>query len=87
VASRFSKEKNAWTYFARDDDTLVLVTGEKANSLLLEEAAVKLPLILEPVAFRVQKSHVGLFVVPRDSLADRDLVRIFGRLWRESESK
>ncbi|KAK5734606.1 hypothetical protein LTR17_008827 [Elasticomyces elasticus] len=51
--------RNAWRYYARKDDTIVLSTGEKANSLLLEGVAREDALVAEAVVFGTHKPHVG----------------------------
>ena len=55
--------KNAWRYYARKDDTIVLVNGEKANPLLFEGLARESSLVDEAIVFGSQKPHLGLFVV------------------------
>ncbi|WPG97699.1 acetyl-CoA synthetase-like protein [Acrodontium crateriforme] len=67
-------KKNAWRYYARRDDTIVLVNGEKTNPLLLEGAARQSPLVAEAIAFGAQRSQVGLFVLPAHSGATREQI-------------
>ncbi|KAJ5107632.1 hypothetical protein N7456_004307 [Penicillium angulare] len=57
---------NAWRYYARLDDTLVLENGEKANPLTIEGVARKNPNVGEAIAFGSGKSRLGLFVVPSE---------------------
>ncbi|KAJ5664684.1 hypothetical protein N7462_011497 [Penicillium macrosclerotiorum] len=57
---------NAWRYYARLDDTLVLENGEKANPLVIEGVARKNPNVGEAIAFGSTKPRVGLFLIPSD---------------------
>ncbi|KAE8148866.1 hypothetical protein BDV25DRAFT_141355 [Aspergillus avenaceus] len=54
---------NAWRYYARLDDTLVLENGEKANPLVIEGVARTHPDIGEAIAFGANKDRLGLFLV------------------------
>lgn len=57
---------NAWRYYARLDDTLVLENGEKANPLAIEGVARKNPNVAEAIAFGSTKPRIGLFIIPSD---------------------
>ncbi|KAJ5156597.1 hypothetical protein N7492_009400 [Penicillium capsulatum] len=61
---RHPSTPNAWKYYARLDDTLVLENGEKANPLTIEGVARKNPNVDEAIAFGATKPRVGLFVIP-----------------------
>ncbi|OGM48883.1 NRPS-like enzyme [Aspergillus bombycis] len=54
---------NAWRYYARLDDTLVLENGEKANPLIIEGVARNHPDVGEAIAFGANKDRLGLFLV------------------------
>ncbi|KAK6437711.1 putative NRPS-like protein biosynthetic cluster [Oleoguttula sp. CCFEE 5521] len=58
---------NAWRYYARLDDTLVLENGEKANPLELEGIAKDNLNVAEAVAFGANKPRLGLFLIPSES--------------------
>lgn len=58
--------ENAWRYYARLDDTLVLENGEKANPLVIEGVARKNPNVAEAIAFGSTKPRIGLFIIPSD---------------------
>ncbi|PWY88879.1 acetyl-CoA synthetase-like protein [Aspergillus sclerotioniger CBS 115572] len=58
---------NAWRYYARLDDTLVLENGEKANPLVIEGVARNDPNVAEAIAFGANKPRLGLFLVPATS--------------------
>ncbi|RAK95922.1 NRPS-like enzyme [Aspergillus ibericus CBS 121593] len=55
---------NAWRYYARLDDTLVLENGEKANPLIIEGVARNDPNVAEAIAFGANKPRLGLFLIP-----------------------
>lgn len=76
-------EKNWWRYYARKDDTIVLVNGEKANPLLLEGAARESPLVAEAVVFGAMKPHLGLFVLPTELSSTGD--EIVEAMWPRIE--
>ncbi|EXJ82474.1 hypothetical protein A1O3_06287 [Capronia epimyces CBS 606.96] len=68
---------NAWRYYARSDDTLVLENGEKANPLVIEGVARKNANVAEAVAFGSTKPRVGLFVIPSEKCrfeTDQELI-------------
>ncbi|CAG8107562.1 unnamed protein product [Penicillium olsonii] len=58
---------NAWRYYARQDDTLVLENGEKANPLVIEGVARNNSNVAEAIAFGANKPRLGMFVVASDS--------------------
>ncbi|KAF2101646.1 NRPS-like enzyme [Rhizodiscina lignyota] len=57
-------KENAWRYYARKDDTLVLENGEKANPLLVEGVARENANVSEAIAFGANKPRIGLFLIP-----------------------
>jgi thioester reductase-like protein len=67
---------NAWRYYARLDDTLVLENGEKANPLVIEGVARNNSNVSEAITFGAGKARLGIFVVPAESFqgTDEDLV-------------
>ena len=76
-------EKDAWRYYARKDDTIVLVNGEKANPLLLEGVAKENARVAEAVVFGAQKPHIGMFVLPaRPNDSEEDVVNA---IWPDIE--
>lgn len=58
--------KNAWRYYARKDDTIVLSNGEKANPNNFEDAARESPMVDDAIAFGSQKPHLGMFIIATD---------------------
>ena len=61
--------KNAWRYYARKDDTIVLSNGEKANPLLLEGAAKQSHLVSEAVVCGAQRLHLVMLLARAESVA------------------
>lgn len=55
---------NAWRYYARLDDTLVLENGEKANPLIAEGVIRQSQYVAEAVVFGANKPRLGAFVIP-----------------------
>ncbi|KAI9369802.1 hypothetical protein BJX61DRAFT_545228 [Aspergillus egyptiacus] len=60
-------KENAWRYYARLDDTLVLENGEKANPLSIEGVCRNHPNIAEAIAFGSNRPRLGLFLIRADS--------------------
>lgn len=67
---------NAWRYYARLDDTLVLENGEKANPLVAEGVIRQSQFVAEAVVFGANKPQLGAFVIPSAAanLADEVLL-------------
>ncbi|KAL2861787.1 hypothetical protein BJX68DRAFT_251638 [Aspergillus pseudodeflectus] len=63
-------KKNAWRYYARLDDTLVLENGEKANPLVIEGVARNHPNVAEAIAFGANRSRLGLFLIRVEGRTD-----------------
>jgi len=55
---------NAWRYYARQDDTLVLDNGEKANPLTREGVTRENRNVAEAIVFGANKPRLGLFIIP-----------------------
>lgn len=55
---------NAWRYYARLDDTLVLENGEKANPLIAEGVIRQSQHVAEAVVFGANRPRLGAFVIP-----------------------
>jgi len=70
---------DAWRYYARLDDTLVLVNGEKVNPLLVEGVARENRLVQDAVAFGSGKAKVGIFIIP--STADLSNETVVEAVW------
>ncbi|KAL3473586.1 hypothetical protein BJX99DRAFT_272275 [Aspergillus californicus] len=64
-------KENAWRYYARLDDTLVLENGEKANPLVIEGVARNHPNVAEAIAFGANRPRLGLFLVRAEGFTDQ----------------
>ncbi|GES62865.1 NRPS-like enzyme [Aspergillus terreus] len=68
---------NAWRYYARLDDTLVLENGEKANPLVIEGVARNHSIIGEAIAFGANRPRLGLFLIRAEgctSMSDEEVI-------------
>ncbi|KAL4899742.1 hypothetical protein BDW74DRAFT_188917 [Aspergillus multicolor] len=65
-------KENAWRYYARLDDTLVLENGEKANPLVIEGVARNHANIGEAIAFGSNRSRLGLFLIRAEGCTETD---------------
>lgn len=72
---------NAWRYYARLDDTLVLENGEKVNPLLIEDVARDNPNVTDVVAFGANKSYVGVFLVPAKTSTVKSDEELVDLIW------
>ncbi|KAL4744008.1 hypothetical protein BDV11DRAFT_210719 [Aspergillus similis] len=63
-------KENAWRYYARLDDTLVLENGEKANPLVIEGIARNHPNVGEAIAFGSNRPRLGLFLIRAEGRTD-----------------
>jgi long-subunit acyl-CoA synthetase (AMP-forming) len=77
---------NAWRYYARLDDTLVLENGEKANPLIIEGVARNHPDEGEAIAFGANKDRLGLFVIRRANSATKTDEEIIDAVFQASRS-
>ncbi|KAL4922531.1 hypothetical protein BDW62DRAFT_217337 [Aspergillus aurantiobrunneus] len=70
-------KENAWRYYARLDDTLVLENGEKANPLVIEGVARNHSNVGEAIAFGSNRPRLGLFLIRaegRKGERDEDII-------------
>lgn len=72
---------NAWRYYARLDDTLVLENGEKANPLLVEGVARENRNVAEAVAFGANKPRLGLFLIPAETTRFTSDMQLIDAVW------
>lgn len=72
----------AWKYIARQDDTIVLVNGEKFNPVVTEGKIRSSKLITEAVVFGAQQPYLGVLVVPSPAAAlDKSPAEILDLVW------
>ena len=76
---------NAWRYYARKDDTIVLVNGEKANPLHVEGVAREDFRVAEAIVFGSNRPRLGMFLVSSRAagkLSEEDLINV---VWPDIE--
>lgn len=66
---RHPTQEGLWKFCARKDDIVVLVNGEKADPIPLEEAVTASPNVKAAVAFGAGRDTLGLIVVRSDRAA------------------
>ncbi|KAL7916733.1 acetyl-CoA synthetase-like protein [Trichoderma velutinum] len=77
-------EKFPETDFAavgRDDDVVVLATGEKVNPLLLETALTESGLVKSAIAFGENQFEIGVIVEPTTAIADDQKEDFKKKIW------
>lgn len=62
--TRHPSNPNAWKYYARLDDTIVLVNGEKANPISMEQSVRENSNVTEAVVFGSGRPRLGMVVIP-----------------------
>lgn len=68
----------SYKYYARLDDTIVLVNGEKVNPLVMEGCVRQHDEVSEAVIFGSGKASIGLIVIRSDeasNIPDKDIIR------------
>ncbi|KAK7614076.1 hypothetical protein JOL62DRAFT_356142 [Phyllosticta paracitricarpa] len=70
---RHPTDPSKWKFVARQDDIIVLVNGEKADPIPLEDAVRKHPNVKAAVVFGAQKDSLGMIVIPSERAAKLDL--------------
>ena len=75
---------DAWKYSARLDDTIILMNGEKAVPIALEQAVRALPQVREGIVFGSGRSRLGMLVVPM-SLGDHVIEAIWPTVGNENK--
>ena len=70
---------DAWRYYARLDDTIILMNGEKANPLLMEGVARENRQVAEAIMFGSNKPNVGMFIIPATS--DLEASKVLDDVW------
>ncbi|KAI9726711.1 MAG: putative NRPS-like protein biosynthetic cluster [Cirrosporium novae-zelandiae] len=75
----------AYKYYARLDDTIVLVNGEKAIPLQMEGAIRNNGLVAEAVVFGSGKASLGLMLIPSQDAEGLSKVEILNAVWPSVE--
>ena len=75
------KPETEFQCIGRNDDIIVLVTGEKANPRLLESMLFDSPIITTAVAFGDGQFELGVIIQPSSSLAAADVELFKDSIW------
>lgn len=71
----------AYKYYARLDDTIVLVNGEKVNPLDMEGRVRQHDAVSEAIVFGVGKARIGLVVIRSVAAADKSDGEVLDGIW------
>lgn len=71
----------AYKYYARLDDTIVLVNGEKVNPLAMEGTIRQDTVVSEAVVFGAGKASIGLIIIPSEEAFGLSTDQIIDRIW------
>jgi hypothetical protein len=71
---------NAWKYYARLDDTIVLLNGEKANPTATEQAIRENSNVTEAIMFGNGKPQLGMMIIPSPATKGLSSQEILHRL-------
>lgn len=71
----------AYKYYARLDDTIVLVNGEKVNPLAMEGTIRQDEAVSEAVVFGAGKACIGLMIIPSEAASGLSSGQIVDRIW------
>lgn len=71
----------AWKYIARQDDTIVLVNGEKFNPVVTEGKIRSSKLVTEAVVFGAQQPYLGVLIVPSPATASLGPAQVLEAVW------
>ena len=77
----------AWKYTGRLDDTIVLMNGEKAIPIAMEQAVRQNKLVREAVVFGTAKSQLGMMLVASESSAQMSPKQVVEGLWSTIEAE
>ena len=73
--------KGAWKYSSRLDDTIVLVNGEKAIPIPVEQAVRQSNLVRESLVFGAGKPQLGMIVIASEVAANRSSDELIAGIW------
>lgn len=75
----------AYKYYARLDDTIILVNGEKVIPLALEGSVRQDPAVAEVLVFGAQRAHIGMIVVLSEDGAALSKEEVIEKIWPRVE--
>jgi carbohydrate kinase (thermoresistant glucokinase family) len=73
--------KGAWKYNSRLDDTIVLVNGEKAIPIPMEQAVRQNQLVREALIFGAGKPQLGMIIIASEATADMTSEELITGIW------
>lgn len=73
--------KGAWKYSSRLDDTIVLVNGEKAIPIPVEQAVRQSNLVRESLVFGAGKPQLGMIVITSEAAANISSDELIAGIW------
>ncbi|KAL2415810.1 Non-canonical non-ribosomal peptide synthetase ascB [Exophiala dermatitidis] len=77
----------AWKYCGRLDDTIVLMNGEKAIPIAMEQALRHNKLVQEAVMFGAGKDQLGMIIIASELAADMSPEDLLDALWPTIEAE
>ena len=78
-------DMEAYKYYARLDDTIVLVNGEKVIPLALEGSVRQDPAVAEVLVFGAQKASIGMIVILTEAGAALSKDELIEQIWPRVE--
>ncbi|KAH7054362.1 hypothetical protein B0J12DRAFT_570374 [Macrophomina phaseolina] len=84
--ARHPTDPRKWKFVRRKDDTIVLVNGEKANPVPLEDAVKQHPDVQIAVGFGAQRAFLGMIVIPGPEAKDVPKHELVARIWPRLEA-
>lgn len=81
---RHPVDEEKWRFVGRQDDTIVLVNGEKANAVPFELAVKKNKYVKTAVAFGDQRDSMGMIVIPETKGSSSE--QVLESIWPEVEA-
>ena len=73
--------KGAWKYSSRLDDTIVLVNGEKAIPIPMEQAIRQSKVVRESLVFGAGKPQLGMIVIASEAAANMSSDEVIAAVW------
>ncbi|TGO13434.1 hypothetical protein BPAE_0739g00020 [Botrytis paeoniae] len=71
----------AWKYYARSDDTIVLLNGEKAVPTMIEQAVRQHRSVQEVVIFGNGMPLLGMVIIPSEAMSNGSTTQVIDSIW------
>lgn len=72
---------DAWKYYARSDDTIVLLNGEKVVPTMVEQAARQHKSVQEAVIFGNGMPQLGMIIIPSEIMSNASTAEVIDSIW------